>query len=50
LSPLKAFEAAALDNLWSLAEWGEDEEARARLDRQLKDFEALGRFIEALAP
>lgn len=43
-----AFEAAALDNLWSLENWGEDAEARARLDRQRAEFEALGRFIAAL--
>jgi len=36
-----AFEAAALDDLWSLERWGEDAEARARLDR-------VGAFIAAL--
>lgn len=48
LSPVKAFEAAALDNLWSLEKWGEDAEARARLSRQRSEFEALGRFLGAL--
>jgi chaperone required for assembly of F1-ATPase len=43
-----AFEAAALDNLWSLEKWGEDEEARARLDRQRAEFKAIERYIEAL--
>lgn len=48
LEPEAAFEAAALDNLWSLENWGEDAEARARLDRQRAEFDALGRFIAAL--
>jgi chaperone required for assembly of F1-ATPase len=48
LSPQQAFEAAALDNLWSLEKWGEDAEARSRLERQRGEFEGLGRFIAAL--
>jgi chaperone required for assembly of F1-ATPase len=48
LTPQQAFEAAALDNLWSLEKWGEDAEARARVERQRAEFEALGRFIQAL--
>jgi chaperone required for assembly of F1-ATPase len=48
IGPEEAFAAAALDNLWSLERWGEDEEARTRLDRQRAEFMALGRFIEAL--
>ncbi len=48
LTPQQVFEAAALDNLWSLEKWGEDAEARARLERQRGEFEALGRFITAL--
>jgi chaperone required for assembly of F1-ATPase len=48
IAPQHAFEAAALDNLWSLEKWGEDAEARARLDRQHAEFAALGRFIMAL--
>jgi len=43
-----AFQAAALDNLWSLENWGEDAEARARLDRQRAEFAALERFVAAL--
>lgn len=43
-----AFEATALDDLWSLETWGEDSEARARLDRQRAEFEALERFFAAL--
>lgn len=43
-----AFEAAALDNLWSLERWGEDAEARAKLDRQRAEFENIATFIEAL--
>jgi chaperone required for assembly of F1-ATPase len=48
LTPQQAFEASALDNLWSLETWGEDAEARARLTHQRAEFEALGRFIAAL--
>jgi len=48
LDAQQAFEAAALDELWSLEQWGEDAEARARLDRQRADFDAIGRFIAAL--
>lgn len=48
LTPAQAFDAAALDNLWSLEKWGEDAEARARLDRQRREFETLGQFIAAL--
>jgi chaperone required for assembly of F1-ATPase len=43
-----AFTAAALDDLWSLENWGEDPEARQRLDAQRAEFEALQRFIKAL--
>ncbi|MBN8608293.1 MAG: ATPase [Caulobacterales bacterium] len=45
----QAFEAAALDDLWSLEKWGEDAEARARVERVRDEFMALGRYIEALA-
>jgi chaperone required for assembly of F1-ATPase len=48
LAPEEAFEAAALDNLWSLERWGEDEEGRARLDRQRAEFQAIARYVEAL--
>lgn len=44
-----AFAAAALDDLWSMERWGEDAQARARLDRQRAEFAALGRFIQALS-
>lgn len=48
LTPQQAFEAAALDNLYSLAKWGEDAEARARLDRQRAEWGAIARYLEAL--
>lgn len=48
LSADEAFRAAAFDNLWSLQRWGEDAEARARLDRQREEFEAITRYREAL--
>ena len=44
----QAFEAAALDDLWSLEQWGEDAEAHARLDRLHDDFAAIARFVAAL--
>lgn len=44
----EAFAAAALDDLWSLERWGEDEEARARLDRQRAELENVARFMGAL--
>lgn len=43
-----AFEAAALDDLWSLEKWGEDDEARRRVERVRAEFVALGRFVEVL--
>jgi chaperone required for assembly of F1-ATPase len=43
-----AFAASALDNLWSLEHWGEDAEARARLDHQWAEWQALQRFVTAL--
>lgn len=49
LDAASAFEAAALDDLWSLESWGEDAEARARLDRLKADFETAARFFTLLA-
>lgn len=49
LEPEAAYEAAALDDLWSLERWGEDAEARARLERQRSEFHAIGRFLQALS-
>lgn len=40
--------AATLDEHWSFEMWGEDAEARARLDKLAKEFETLGRFVAAL--
>lgn len=48
LTPQAAFEAAALDDLWSQEKWGVDAEAKARLDRQRAEFASLARFIAAL--
>jgi chaperone required for assembly of F1-ATPase len=44
-----AFKAAALDDLWSQERWGEDAEAKARLDRQRVEFENIARFIATLS-
>lgn len=49
LTPDRAFRAAALDHLWSLEKWGEDEEARARVDRQHHELSQITRYLEALA-
>lgn len=49
VTPTAAFEAAALDHLWSQQKWGADAEAQARLARQRAEFEALARFVAALA-
>ncbi|MBI1249876.1 MAG: ATPase [Alphaproteobacteria bacterium] len=43
-----AFAAAALDDLFQIETWGEDAEARARLDRLAKDIADLAEFIAAL--
>jgi chaperone required for assembly of F1-ATPase len=44
-----AFAAAALDELWAIDKWGEDAEARQRLDRQRAEFENIARFVAALS-
>lgn len=44
-----AFETAALDDLYQLETWGEDEEARQRLNNQHAEFLALEQFFAALA-
>jgi len=49
LTAQAAFEAAALDDLWSLERWGEDGEARARLGRMRAEFDALAHFVAALS-
>lgn len=48
LTPQAAFEAAALDDLWSQEKWGADAEAQARLEGQRREFASLARFVEAL--
>lgn len=48
LTPQQAFEAAVLDNLWGLENWGEDAEASTRLDRQRAEWGAIARYLEAL--
>lgn len=48
LSGQAAFEAAALDDLYQLETWGEDEEARQRLNNQRAEFLALEQFFAAL--
>jgi chaperone required for assembly of F1-ATPase len=48
LSPEAAFLAAALDDLYQIETWGEDAEARERLNNQRAEYEALARFFLAL--
>lgn len=43
-----AFAAAALDELWSIEHWGEDAEARARLELQKRDLINVSRFFRLL--
>ncbi len=44
-----AFLAAHVDELHQLEAWGEDGEARARLEARRAEFHALARFVAALA-
>ncbi len=44
-----AFAVAALDDLWSLEHWGEDEEARGRLEGLKRELGAVASFIDALS-
>jgi chaperone required for assembly of F1-ATPase len=48
ITPEAAFEAAAVDDLWSQEKWGADAEAQARLDRQRAEFAHLAQFVAAL--
>jgi chaperone required for assembly of F1-ATPase len=48
LDAQSAHEAAHLDELYQLERWGEDAEARARLDRLAAEAEALGVFFASL--
>jgi chaperone required for assembly of F1-ATPase len=48
LNSREAFQAASLDELFSLETWGDDEAARERLAHIYTEFLALERFIAAL--
>lgn len=48
VTPEAAFEAAALDDLWSQEHWGVDDVAQTRLDRQRAEFDNIARFIATL--
>ncbi len=48
LTAEQAFQAASLDDLWSIEHWGEDAEALARLARMRAEFDAVARFLTAL--
>ena len=43
-----AWAAATLDEAWQAEKWGADEEATARLDARLAEFEAAERFLRLL--
>ena len=44
----EAWSAAALDELWQIETWGEDEEALRSLDSRRREFEAAWRFLSLL--
>jgi chaperone required for assembly of F1-ATPase len=44
-----AFALAALDDLWSQEQWGQDAEAQDRLDSHRAEFENIARFVAALS-
>lgn len=44
-----AFAAATVDEAWSLERWGEDAEARAKLESVRSGLEGVARFVAALA-
>lgn len=43
-----AADAAQIDDIWQLEEWGEDEDARALITRRRADLEEIGHFLELL--
>jgi chaperone required for assembly of F1-ATPase len=43
------FAAAALDELWSLEHWGEDEEARGKLAQLRRNIEAVAALVQVLS-
>jgi chaperone required for assembly of F1-ATPase len=49
LNAESAFAAAALEDIWSMENWGEDAEARARLDAQRRELENVQRFLALLS-
>jgi chaperone required for assembly of F1-ATPase len=49
LDAAAAFTASALDDIWSLDNWGEDAVARSRLERLRGEFDAVSRFFAALS-
>ncbi len=44
----QAWCASTVDDAWSLDQWGEDGQARARLDAMRAEFETIVRFVAAL--
>lgn len=49
LNAEEVYLASVLDELWALERWGDDEEARVRLERIRAELDALARFLKALA-
>lgn len=49
LTAEEAYQAAALDEEWSLERWGEDSEARAKLESLREALGNVARFVGALA-
>ncbi|HEX8643077.1 MAG TPA: ATP12 family protein [Allosphingosinicella sp.] len=48
VAPGAAWSAATLDEAWQAEQWGEDEEAAARLEARRAEFEAADRFLKLL--
>ena len=44
----EAWEAVSLDDRWQLEQWGEDQEARERLESRQREFVAASRFLQLL--
>jgi chaperone required for assembly of F1-ATPase len=45
----QAYDVSVVDEHWSMEHWGEDSEARARLEKMRAEFAVLARFVAALA-
>lgn len=44
----QAWDASTVDDAWSLDQWGEDAQARARLEAMRAEFDTIAQFVAAL--